>query len=90
MRNACYYAAQKAIQGVGGKQVSFSDRFIASVRAAWPYPDDKLKPPEPLTELEEEAYFDDHTPNEEEAADFVRALFTTSGLEVPEHLRSTA
>jgi hypothetical protein len=59
-------------------------------RAAWPQVDDKTKPPEPLSEREEKAYFDDHTPTQEEALEFVCTLFSLSGLEVPAHLLSAA
>ena len=62
--------------------------FVSCIRAAWPYPDDKKFPAVPLDAPEEESYFDDTTPTDANAAQFICGLFELFGEEVPAYVRA--
>ena len=88
MRNAIYYKVSTRFVHGAGQQVKFEEIFISSIRAAWPYPDDKKLPPAPLDASDEEPYFDDTTPTDADAAQFVCGLFELFGEEVPVYVRA--
>jgi hypothetical protein len=73
-----------------GSQIAYDPIFLSSVRVAWPFPDDKTKPPEPLSADEEEVYFDESISNAQAAAKFVGAVFYVHCEEPPEHVRLLA
>jgi len=87
-RNASYFFATQAF-GMH-HQITFDPLYLAAIRAAWNWLDDKDAPPVPLPNGEQHSYLTETNPTSEFARTFVLKIFELRGLPVPQSLVEVA